>query len=348
MKMDSIYGFLEKTYNKGIIQLLGFTDKICEINNHNPVPFNTLIHNDEWCLEIIRTNLYFKSKNFKLIKRYAYRFRHIVICWLLGVGLNELLNPETVYDGVFNKEWQLSSYTHDYGYFCDEVFEKPIINLKEHFSEYYLLKDHYSNRNLQCLNGFLSKYPQLLSVSYDDIENYYYKNLEWRKSKRLFEKSDHGIIGACIAFMEYSIFLENQKNIEDGIRIKEINKTACLITAAHNLWNVKIKKECRLLSLMGLVDTIEPTKCFYEMNKKAHFYQITKWENVVKLIKIKLLKRTIVVSLEEIKAFANTRKKGNRQKILSIINDYKGSLLKLPNWTSFEVDDKGDILFIHF
>lgn len=339
----SMYDYLKTIYESGIIQELGFLDGIYQLNSQKELLFDELINDDNWCLEIIRTNLDFKSKNFQINKAYAYRFKHIVICWLLGIGCIEFVNPNMKYNMLFQKTWQLSAFTHDYGWFCEETFDNPREDFLNSFGDYYLLKDDYKLPILSCLHNYIIENSNLIPFSYETIKNYYFKSIEYhRKEKERGnmddkETCDHGIVGGCLAFKEYTEYLENRKQIEDGRSIVEMNKTACLITASHNIWGEQIRKENGLLSIMALVDTIECTKLFSSYDKVNRLYPLIKWQTLYTRIKLEINKDSLMIDLNDLSKYIESKKGDKFGIIKRKFDKYWNSLKTIDSWTPFSV-----------
>lgn len=305
--MSTLYSMLAKAFESKPIRIFGFLEKMNKVHGDNLI-FDTVIDSDELCLDLIRFNLNFKSKEFKINKAYAYRFRHIIICWLMGVALSKFIGNENEFDMIFHMSWQLACFTHDYGYFCEEVFSDLSDDFLESFGDYYLLKDEYENPILSSLNNYLQRNQSLLSVGYKEIEDYFYNDRLRRHNAGDEEKNDHGICGGCIAFKEYIQYLENSPKLLDGIRIKEINKIACLITASHNIWGIRIKEENKLQLLMALVDTIEPTKRFCKKDKNGRLYPVIKWKDILNNIEIQVSDSVISIDFSNLISFVSSKK----------------------------------------
>ena len=344
--MESLNDYFKEVYERGNLQGLGFLDPLYILNGGS-LSFDDLIVHDKWCLEIIRTNLDFRSKRFQLESNYAYRFRHIVVCWLLGVGLGSQLIPNFDRDMIRQRAWQLSAYIHDYGYYCDEVFDEPNPSLLQTFGDHYLLKDTYNTEFLKSLNNFTQRSPNVTPYSYSEIEDYYSSDLIRRKEEGGSEKSDHGIVGGCIAFSEYADYLEQRSFLKDGIGLLELNKTACLIAASHNIWGrAPIKKECKLLLLMALVDTIELIKRFYDTDRTGRQYPLLNWKDVLKEFYLSIQPGWIVVDLTKIRDRIDSITGVRHNKLEKAFNKYVKNLKGLTDWIGCPTSENNNIITI--
>lgn len=341
--MSTLYSMLAKSYESEQIRIFGFLEQMNKVHGEK-LTFDSVIDSDELCLDLIRFNLDFKSKEFQVNKAYAYRFRHIVICWLMGVALSKFIGNENEFDMIFHKSWQLASFTHDYGYFCEEVFSDLDDDFLESFGDYYLLKDEYENPILSSLNNYLERNRSLLSVGYKDIENYFYKDQLRRRNAGDEEKNDHGICGGCIAFKEYIQYLENRAGLLDGIRIKEINKIACLITASHNIWGIRIKEENRLQLLMALVDTIESTKRFCKKDKNGRLYPVLKWKDILNNIDIQVSDLEILIDFSNLISLVSLKK--DSEFLLECCEKQVDNISGLNTWTYLKTERIGNSIVI--
>lgn len=352
----SLYDYLRQVYESGLIQKLGFVDQVYRINDNSELSFDELINDNHWCLEIIRTNLDFRSNNFQINKAYAYRFRHIVICWLLGIGFMDFIAQTMKYDMIFQRTWQLSVFTHDYGWFCDEAFSKPETGFLSSFGDYYLLKDNYNTPTLACLQNFMANNPNITPYTYDVIERYYFSSINYHKQQKELgntedkETCDHGVVGACLAFKEYAEFIEKRKQLAEGASIIEINKTACLITASHNIWGGdKIRKENELLSIMALVDTIECTKLFTYYDKANRSKSLISWKDLYSHIKLSIDKTNITLQLHDLVQYVDSLNQNKRfVEIKTKLDKYCNSLKRIDTWTPFSVVHNGYELTVSY
>ena len=251
-----------------------------------------------------------------------YRCQHTFVTFLLGWAIAKrygLLNGVNVINTIPDVHlWVLTSLVHDYGYLKSGIARK--IPIEELDSKYHLLSDACTAKQLESTIGYSSEYPQFLTYSYDTISNYYIFRLSTLDSSlsKDFEAIDHGIWGACKCYEEYcdfyikyvyprscittsdnpddiklmgydSIWYNNNPTIVVIARTEPIlYKTACLITAQHNMFRssnttsdleyekfglnpllstepIAIDKRNPLLFLLSLVDTIECTKRFEKL-----------------------------------------------------------------------------------
>ena len=251
-----------------------------------------------------------------------YRCQHTFVTFLLGWAIAKrygLLNGTNVINTIPDVHlWVLTSLVHDYGYLKSGIARK--IPLEELDSKYHLLSDACTAKQLESTIGYSSQYPQFLTYSYDTISNYFIFRLSILDSSlsKDSEAIDHGIWGACKCYEEYCDFYikheyprscittyDNPDDIKqmgyerirynNNPRIVEIArtepllyKTACLITAQHNIFRssntisdleyekfglhpllstkpIAIDKNNPLLFLLSLVDTIECTKRFEKL-----------------------------------------------------------------------------------
>lgn len=267
-------------------------------------PFEQMVNDDGACLKLIRSCLDFQSK---VITDSRNRASHILVTWLLGIGLGKHFKLDELgsefEDGSYQKLWLQSALLHDYGYFLKETSDEGL-TIEEISGDYALLTDDYDGV-LSCLNGLSGskKFHSYFTYSYKEIISYYayaqYLHQKYPESGSNAEKNDHGIVGACVAFNSFCQSAVKAKANAPHYGIIQTQKIACMIAASHNIFKsgdkdadevykqygladllstsaVRITKENQLLLLMSLVDTIECTKRFSQRrNPSAYLQQAT-------------------------------------------------------------------------
>ena len=360
----NMYELIKKGYLE--VQKYGFADKF--IREDNTIEdFDNILKDNVNCLEIIRSNMFYRPKNFAVNKAYSYRFRHIVICWLMGVGFMEYIFPQKEsINYLLHKQWLLSAFTHDYGWFCEETLGEnpmPKKDFKDSFGDVFLLKDTYETPSLHSLNNFLNKNKDIMSATYGEILEYYESSIRYHErvkeedpNKFDPEYCDHGVVGGCVAFKEYNDSVEKIRkrkkdesgiDFDDGIRIKELNKVACLITAAHNVWGKRIEKNNRLLLLMALVDSIECYKRFAIMKKgKVNPEAYIGWKIIYDNINVEIKDNTIELDYSMLRKYIQKKRKDRENEFISCLDGYIYSLTGeinkpksgLKGWTSYTAE----------
>lgn len=258
--------------------------------------FETLIDDHKKGLELIRSIVEF---NVGRVSINLYRVSHILITWLLGIGLSEHFDlKEKGFLGnlYYPQLWLQTAIIHDYGYFCRKELSDVDLSIDKITVPYSLLTDTYSSKRLDMLSGLsaLSDFQHYFTYSYDEISKYfkYAKHIHIDKKehgsiadiKPGTEINDHGIVGGCLAFKRYCQEVERVK-IDPSYAINYIQKIACYTAASHNIFKsrdaekdveyndfgltellssspVRISLDNKLLLLLSLVDTIECTKRF--------------------------------------------------------------------------------------
>lgn len=327
--------------------------------------FDAMLKNTELCKEIIRSYIGIDDVDYKIDMGNKYRIKHIIITWLLGIGIgrfNRLSTPDDKLISHF-RLWMISALSHDYGYFCDET-KRPSSNFLDSFGNNYLLKDDYDGE-LKVISGFSKKHREYYPYSYDEIEKYYLFSLEYRKDKP-YEKADHGIVGGCKFFNKYANFLEKKKPIlTDGEILKTVYKAACLNTASHNIFKSEsderdreyesfgltricknappvITKQYKLLLLMSIVDTIEPTKKYVQFIERRTT-NLLMTDTVLKNIQVEVSEDDITIDFQKLYAYIKNSRNEKKDVAKERTDDIKSGVLKLSNWTCLktkEVDDR--------
>ena len=357
--MQSLYKYLEEIYNENLHSF-----KI----NHNlskADKFEDLIGDDKKCVRLIDVLSNIKDgDNIRSIDNVANlnRASHIVVTWLLGIGLARVFRFDEFVKGFgklyFEQLWLQSTMLHDYGYFRDEI--KEAIQISELTKEYDLLTDLYVDSDLNCLNGMSVKleFEHFFSYTYSEIKNYYRYRQDYYSSisPRGDEVSDHGIVGGCIAFKNFCKKLKKDKKrgLAPSSVISSIQKIACIISASHNIYKsslktdkiyvrysldkltsespVRVTRKNPLLLLLSLVDTIECTKRFSKKeNAKEYLIQST----TLKYVDIEVCNGAAIIDFTRLESYlVNERKSLNmREKLVSHIDAIKS----IDDWTDFTV-----------
>lgn len=368
--MQSLYKYLEGIYNENL-----YSFKI-NYNLSKADKFDDLIGDDKKCVRLIDVLANIKDgDNIRSIDNVANlnRASHIVVTWLLGIGLAQAFRFGEFVKGFgnlyFEQLWLQSAMLHDYGYFRDEI--KEATQISELTKEYNLLTDFYVDSDLNCLNGMTVKleFEHFFSYTYSEIKNYYrYRQDYYRSiSPHGDEVSDHGIVGGCIAFKNYCKKLKRDKarGLAPSSVISSIQKISCIISASHNIHksslktdkiyvryglekltsdsSVRVTRKNPLLLLLSLVDTIECTKRFSKKeNAKEYLIQST----TLKYVDIDASDRAAIIDFTRLESYlANVRKSLDmREKLISHINAIKS----IDDWTDFTVFKiDGDELKLH-
>lgn len=281
------------------------------------------IYRQEKCLSMIFHVLDLGYNHNDLMIKNLYRSQHILITFLLGFGISQHFNllqgVNTINNMPDHYLWMLTSLVHDYGYLNAGLSQKQELNNIN--GKYNLLSDKSTAKQLSITSDYSYIYPQFLTYPYDIIKYYYnYRKEKLNKYDNIAgEAIDHGIYGACKCYEDYCDFYikhefprscisptDNKAEIENmGYELVKINndsnilklartepllyKTACLITAQHNMFRslneetdreyeeyglypllstkpIAISKENALLYLLSIVDTIECTKTFERLS----------------------------------------------------------------------------------
>ena len=105
----------------------------------------------------------------------SYRSQHILITFLLGLGIsnryNLLQGVNTINKMPDEYLWMLTSIVHDYGYLKQGLGELP--ELCDIDGKYCLLSDDSKAWQLDETNSYSQNYPKYLTYTYDTISNYY-------------------------------------------------------------------------------------------------------------------------------------------------------------------------------
>lgn len=329
--------------------------------------FKDLIDDDKKCIELISSVLEFSTE---AIFMNRHRASHIIVTWVLGVGLSNFVKNGKVLTGFFNlnetRLWLQTAIVHDYGYFCREI--KSMLPLETITKDYDLLTDTYYVDELRCLNG-LSIHPEFrcfFLYDYNEIKNYYLYIQSWHRdmmknsisdNKSMFDDvSDHGIVGGCKAFSRYCkhiTSLKNDHHYGSSDVITKIQKISCIIAASHNIFKsntkekdekyiearlenltstspVRITKANFLLLLLSLVDTIECTKRF---SKKENPNEYLVQSTVLSRVDINVKENEIQVDFDRLDRFIlNERKSASMSKKLE---RHIEAIVGLEDWTDF-------------
>ena len=356
--MISLYAYTEKIYNQ--------LPKISPLNKQSVdiltnIRFKDLINDDKKCIEFIFSILEFPIETVSINRN---RASHIIITWLLGIGFNNIfkLNQNDVgFHKLYDSNlWLQTAILHDYGYFCKEI-SKEFLSLNEITKEFDLLTDSYTDKSLYCLNSMSThpEYNRYFSFSYDEIKNYYlYSQTIHQTKNKSFgdELSDHGIVGACLAFKKYCKNIKTSKNTIDlspSDVLTQIEKISCIIAASHNIYKsndddsdsiyksfglnnllrespIRVRRTNYLLLLLSLVDTIECTKRFSKMNNPSHYLiQST----TLNLVDVDLFKDSIEISFDRLFSYITTIRKS--KDMSNNLQRHIRALTELGDWTDF-------------
>ena len=362
--MQSLFEYLESIY-KQLPSLVQLDLKSFEIISSSK--FKDLIDDDKKCIELISSVLEFSTE---AIFMNRHRASHIIVTWVLGVGLSNFVKNGKVLTGFFNlnetRLWLQTAIVHDYGYFCREI--KSMLPLETITKDYDLLTDTYYVDELRCLNG-LSIHPEFrcfFSYDYNEIKNYYLYIQSWHRdmmknsisdNKSMFDDvSDHGIVGGCKAFSRYCKHITSLKNdyhYGSSDVITKIQKISCIIAASHNIFKsntkekdekyiearlenltstspVRITKANFLLLLLSLVDAIECTKRF---SKKENPNEYLVQSTVLSRVDINVKENEIQVDFDRLDRFIlNERKSASMSKKLE---RHIEVIVGLEDWTDF-------------
>ena len=289
----SLFDFVESVYNS----LFGYNAPSKENSIINPKAFRDLINDDTACLELINSILEFDDAKPILNKE---RASHIIVTWLLGFGIDikafKIKSADGFQTAFYQSLWTHTALIHDYGYFRKEIRDREttIDNLQD---KYKLLTDYYEDDFLKCLNGFETS-PETHSImTYDYMTiSRYFEYIKYRNLTSDEEKCDHGIVGGCLGFRKYCESIARAKGINPSDRLTRIYKSACLVTASHNVFKSSdkrcdqvyvefglnqitsdkqacITRENKLLYILSIVDTIECTKRFSRRNDSANYLE---------------------------------------------------------------------------
>ena len=356
--MLSLYDCLENEYKQ-----LSKTTNL-ELNDYslvNKCSFQELINDDKLCIKLISQVLELDITNIAINR---YRASHIVSTWLLGLGLGRYFNFERGIQGLCNlyyqKIWLQSAILHDYGYFCNEI-NKDNLQIEEITKNYNLLTDNYSDYALTCLNGMSlrTEFARYFSYTYDEIEKYFRYSKAFHKNDEEivdYERSDHGIVGGCIAFSKYCKNIKHMKinfNYGSSDVLTIIQKLSCIIAVSHNIFKskdeekdneyktyglynllsnspIRIKKENNFLSLLSLVDTIECTKRFSKkVNPDEYLIQST----TLKYVDIDLQNGEITINFQRLNEYLTKTRKSNE--MVKKLKAHVDSVANLNTWTEF-------------
>ena len=284
--------------------------------------FDSFFYKKHECLGLLYHILDLGYDHADIMPDNLYRCQHTFVTFLLGWAIAKryslLDNINEINPLPDEYLWILTSLVHDYGYIKTGLAQKESIEVID--GKYHLLSDSCSCKQLESTIGYSLKYPQYLTYSYETISNYFnyrHSTLKPNLSKD-HEANDHGIYGACKCYEEYCDFFIKEEyprscitmhdNADDIRRLGYdhyvvnntpgivelakteplLYKTACLITAQHNMFRssnptsdieyekyglhpllstepIVIDKNNPLLFLLSLVDTIECTKRFEKL-----------------------------------------------------------------------------------
>ena len=354
----NLYNYIEEVYNK-LIYTSDLNEDSCNIIKS--ITFEELINDDKQCLSLIFSILVFTLETVSINR---YRASHIIVTWLMGIGIGNLFKlekPDNAFNKLFYKQlWLQSAILHDYGYFCSEI-NKSYLPIEQLCEDYNLLTDDYNETYLRGLQNMskLSEFRDYFSYQYDEIINYYNYSQDYHKhsnSKKDDEKSDHGIVGACIAFNKFCKNIKTlieKHGLPSSDTLTRIQKVSCIIAASHNIFKsnnetqdekyiefglttllssspIRIKKENNLLSMLSLIDTIECTKRF---SKKANPNEYLIQSTTLKYVDIDLQNDEIIINFERLNEYLL---KNRKSKTMSdTLKKHIDAIAKLGSWTDF-------------
>ena len=359
--MKSLFKYLEDIYNK-LPSLAQLDCNTCQIIKQ--IEFKELIDDDKKCLKLISSTIEFPAQTLSINQ---HRASHIIVTWILGVGLSDFVKDGQALTGLANlyetRIWLETAMIHDYGYFCQEIKKcLPIENLTK---DYNLLTDNYDIDILQCLNNLSTNqnYSCFFSYSYVEIKNYYHYIQSWHQSLKnnsvssnesFDDFSDHGIVGGCKAFSKYCkhIATENKYNKPSDV-ITIIQKLSCINAASHNIFKSSPEKDKKyieaglgdltsespsritrtnfFLSLLSLVDTIECVKRFSKKdNPREYLIQST----ILDKVDFESNINTISINFNRLDRFISNDRKSNKMK--QKLKQHIDAITKLDEWTDFK------------
>lgn len=354
----NLYNYIEEVYSE-LIHTSDLNKDSSNIIKANS--FEKLINDDKQCLNLIFSILELPSETVSINR---YRASHIVVTWLMGIGFGNLFKLEktnSVFNNLFYKRlWLQSAMLHDYGYFCSEI-NKPSLAIERLVEDYNLLTDNYKESYLRGLQNMslIPEFRDYFSYQYNEIINYYNYSQEYHKQSKGKiddEKSDHGIVGACVAFKKYCRNIKTlieKYGLNTSDTLTQIQKVSCIIAASHNIFKsdnktqdekyikfglgsllstspIRIKKENNLLSMLSLVDTIECTKRFSRKNNPSEYLiQGT----TLKYVDLNLLNNEIIINFERLNEYLL---KNRKSKTMSdTLKKHIDAIAKLGSWTDF-------------
>lgn len=357
----NLLDFADNTYQrlKTALDPVAFPDAVSIMRSY---AFAGIVNDDDTCFALIRAVMKFEGTKSGAPAKNKHRASHILVTWLLGVGLGEHLGingfPSSLGALYSQQIWLQTAMLHDYGYFYDELRKKEQ-ELSKLTGKYDLLTDRYDIDFLKPLNGMSKNadYKPYFTYTYDEIKNYYRYSQAYHakeKSEEQFERNDHGIVGGCIAFREYGERIARTKQKQKpSAAITTIQKISCLTTASHNMYKSsdpktdaeyrkyglegltsaapkRITQDNNLLLLLSLVDTIECTKRFSRKeNKSEYLIQKTTLANV----EIEMTQGAVTVDFS--KLYDHICKRKENQAMLKKLRRHVKGVEGLGAWTSF-------------
>lgn len=348
--MDNLYTFLKSVYNN-----LGNTGYPIDLYNFiNYTSFDSLIKDDDLCMQFISLVYEFDVKDILYINKY--RARHIVATLLLGIGFARFVfrknDVQSIVDRYFDILWFQTATIHDYGYFCHETTDTKtsIATLQDRFP---LLEEYYSIYFLECLNTFSKSKDtkETIQYSYDVIKSYFEYSKTIVRDPYDNERCDHGIVGGCVAFKKYCKRYATQNVIRPSDVLTILIKISCLVTASHNIFkssspesdviyreycldpllstsNTIISRQNKLLYLLSIVDTLECTKRFSRKNSQEgkSIYQRTILENV----RIGVYEGCIMIDFTDLHSYITKVRKNKEME--QLLNNHIKSIKGLSTW----------------
>ncbi len=206
----------------------------------------------------------------KLFKREKFkRAEHTNSVYFLGCIFYKELDLKILENKNFLFIWFLTVLAHDFAYEYEENFEKykDTIYSTETLIKKFSIKNNLLSATINPINK-ISKISKL----YLQIKPYF--NYRFKQNK-----IDHGILGGIVLFDSLekhrkNKFEENNDSFYWGEDLTIDYAHASIAIATHNIWNIQDPdiglsgifpisfKDYPLLFLLGIVDTLEPTKTF--------------------------------------------------------------------------------------
>lgn len=291
-------------------------------------------------------NIFFQEGMMKIINKInfpANRDYHTVSAFLLGILLkNELtlsMKKLPRICGDYNKSfiyfWSMVCLSHDITYYIENNSEKYIdksktiedfivyFNLKFNllddskysnlFEKYYKFRTNYSriDHGITCglilYNLLMEQYTEHLEMKKQNPDCIFVTEDHWKYSKE-FKK--HALkIAETIA--RHNLWVANDNNVQEYKNFELLE----LIPGTESFSKVSYNEDDSLLFLLGLVDTLDPIKCFAQSENECY--------NVLKDINIK---------------FKNKNKEIHIQSSKYLFEDIMSRWRELSSWMSLDVE----------
>lgn len=363
--METLYEYLKSVYSTIVDGTIGFEKDAFDFIKKTS--FDELMSDEKKCIDFIVKTNEFESDSSTLIYN-KYRAKHIVVTFLLGVGLmNNFHLKESIESNIrYNTIWLQTSMLHDYGYFLTE-FKKNDLTIDDLTFKHNLLTDIYNDDYFNTLNGLsTSGYSMYFPYSYDEIKKYF----EYKKKYFENEPIDHGILGGCVAFSKYcdgvikldkSVFKNNGIHHYPSWEINRQQKIACYTAAAHNIFKSskdddkylefgldgllsispkRITSTHKLLMLLSLVDTVECSKRFSKKESPDSFLQ---QKTILKNIEISIGAKELSIDYSGLFNIISLKEKN-----IDLMKQFEyqiDSVSSIDTWTDFKANKLNDYGF---